>query len=449
MTTNDPVSPPEAAIPAPPAQTGRQTRRAWYIVILLTLLYGLSFTDRLILALVAQPVASALTLSDGQLALLLGAGFAVVYALGGVPIADRIDRGNRMVIIAAGVALWSIMTIASAFATNFWMLLGLRAGVALGEAVLTPAAVSLIGDLFPANKRAVPTAVYGSMGSIMSTGAFILGGAVVAFSGTITQQTGLAVWQLTFIILGAPGLIMAAIILFTTRDPRRDGPTATAKASTVNFGGMASYVGQNWTFYLPFYVGLALITIVSMGTISWMPTVIFRNFGLPVAEAGYRLGGVGLIAGVIAAIFWPWLVTRMARRGRRDGTLITLFASGAVATVALVIGLLQNKVDLVLGGFFVAMIGLASVGVLGPLALQSYGPRPVRARLTSLYILATGLFGYAVGPLTVVGLSRLWGQASGALSHGVMLNAAIAGTLSSLAFLLCIRSARRMSADID
>ncbi|WP_409019389.1 MFS transporter [Brevundimonas vesicularis] len=434
---------PEAA-----KQTRRQSARAWYIVILLTILYGLSFTDRLILALVAQPVASALSLSDGQLALLLGAGFAVVYAIGGVPIADRIDRGNRMVIIAVGVALWSLMTALSAFATNFWMLLAFRAGVALGEAVLTPAAVSLIGDLFPPNKRAAPTAIYGSMGSIMSTGAFILGGAVVAFSGTIDQQVGLAVWQLTFIILGMPGLFLAALVLFTTRDPRRDGPTATAKASTVKFGSMARYVGENWTFYLPFYVGLALITIVSMGTISWMPTVVFRNFGLPVAEAGYRLGGVGMTAGVLSAIFWPWLVTRIARRGRADGTLIGLFASGVIATITLVLGLMQNDVNLVLAGFFFAMIGLASVGVLAPLALQSYGPRPVRARLTSLYILATGLFGYAVGPLTVVALSDLWGQGEAALGHGVMINAAIAGTLSSLSFVACILAARRMSTDV-
>ena len=446
MTAASPDTPLPSPDTGPP--TRKQSMRAWYIVILLTLLYGLSFTDRLILALVAQPVASALALSDGQLALLLGAGFAIVYALGGVPIADRIDRGNRMVIIAAGVAMWSLMTMASAFATNFWMLLAFRAGVALGEAVLTPAAVSLIGDLFPPNKRAVPTAVYGSMASIMSTGAFILGGAVVAFSGTIDQQVGLAVWQLTFIILGFPGLIFAAVILATTRDPRRDGPGATAKASTVSFGGMARYVGQHWSFYLPFYLGLALITIVSMGTISWMPTVIFRNFALPVADAGYRLGGVGLAAGVISAIFWPWLVTRIARRGRPDGTLIALFASGAVATVALVAGLMQTRIDLVLAGFFFAMIGLASVGVLGPLALQAYGPRPVRARLTTLYIHATGLFGYAIGPLTVVALSRLWGSAQEALGHGVMLNAAIAGTLSSLAFIVCIRAARRMSADV-
>lgn len=421
---------------------------AWYLVALLTLLYALSFTDRLILALMAQPVASALKLSDGQLALLLGAGFAVVYAISGIPIADRIDRGNRIGIVAAGVAIWGTMTAASAFAGGFWSLLVFRAGVALGEAVLTPAAVSLIGDLFPPHKRALPTAIYGSMGSIMGTGAFILGGAVLAFSGTIDQQVGLAAWQLTFIILGVPGLILAAILLATTRDPRNIAAGSGPSLPAVSFGALLGYLRQNAVFYLPFYLGLALITIVSMGTISWMPTAIVRTFGGTVAEAGFRIGGVGLVAGVVAAIFWPSLVQRLARRGRPEGTLICLLASGILAVVSLAAGLAQHSETLALGGFFFAMIGLASVGVLAPLALQAYGPRAVRGRLAALYILATGLFGYAVGPVTVVALSHFWNGAM-ALRNGIILNALAAGALSAIAFMLALRASRRMPANVD
>lgn len=424
-------------------------RQAWYIVIVLTVLYALSFTDRLLLALVAQPVASALKLGDGELALLLGAGFAVVYALSGVPIADRIDRGNRVAIVVAGVAAWSVMTIGSAFATNFWFLLVMRAGVALGEAVLTPAAVSLIGDLFPQDKRALPTAVYGSMGSVMSTGGFIIGSAVLGFSGHLEPATGLAAWQLTFVFLGIPGLLLAALIWLKVRDPRHARANArTATAPTVSFRAMMGYLRDHAGFYLPFYIGLALITTVSMGTISWMPTVIVRTFGETAAQAGYLVGTMGLTGGVISTVFWPWLVQYLARRGRSDGTLIGLLASGALAVVALVVGLGQHSLPLVLGGFFVAMLGLASVGVLAPLALQFFGPRPIRARLTSLYILATSLFGYAVGPLTAVGLSRLWSGPS-ALTHGLVLNAAIAGTLSTIAFVVCLRAGRRMTGQAD
>lgn len=424
----------------------RSSRQAWYIVILLTLLYALSFTDRLLLALVAQPVASALKLGDGELALLLGAGFAVVYALSGVPIADRIDRGNRVTIVAAGVAIWSTMTLGSAFATNFWMLLIMRAGVALGEAVLTPAAVSLIGDLFPQGKRALPTAVYGSMGSVMSTGAFIIGGAVLGFSARLEPATGMAAWQLTFIFLGVPGLLLASLVFLTVRDPRHaQAARQTTGDAPVSFVEMTRYLRDHAGFYLPFYIGLALITTVSMGTISWMPTTIVRTFGESVAQAGYLVGSMGLGAGIISTIFWPWLAQYLARQGRTDGTLIGLLASGAMATVALVVGLGQGSLVLVLASFFTAMLGLASVGVLAPLALQFFGPRAIRARLTSLYILATSLFGYAIGPLTAVGLSHFW-TGPFALTYGLVLNAAIAGTLSTIAFILCLRAGRTMSA---
>ncbi|MEC3911887.1 MFS transporter [Sphingobium sp. CR2-8] len=425
----------------------RSGRQGWYIVILLTILYALSFTDRLLLALMAQPVASALSLSDGQLALLLGAGFAVVYALSGIPIADRIDRGDRIVVVAAGVALWSAMTIASAFATSFWMLLILRAGVALGEAVLTPAAVSLIGDLFPRERCALPTAVYGSMGSIMSTGAFVLGGAVLGFSGSLEAPTGLAAWQLTFILLGMPGLILAAVILLTTRDPRR-GRAAESRSDAVSFAQMLRYIGDNARFYVPFYLGLALITMVSMGTISWMPTMIYRTFGGTVAAAGYRLGTVGLLAGVVSTVFWPWLAQHLARRGRTDGTLIELIASGTLAALVLPIGLGQQSLVLVIATFFVAMIGLASVAILAPLALQFFGPRAIRGRLTSIYILATALLGYAVGPLTVVALSSLWSGPQ-ALTFGLSLNAAIAGLLSTISFFACLRASKSMALQHD
>ncbi len=424
-------------------------RRAWYVVILLTILYALSFTDRLLLALLAQPVASALTLTDGQLALLLGAGFAIVYALSGVPIADRIDRNDRVKIVVAGVVLWSIMTMASAFASNFWTLFALRSGVALGEAVLTPAAVSLIGDLFPQKRRAVPTAVYGSMGSMMSTGAFVIGGAVLAFSGTIDHKVGLAAWQLTFLFLGCPGLIIAIVMLFTVRDPRGVATTMQQSgAARMTFGEMLGYLRRNLTFYLSFYIGLALITTVSMGTISWMPTAIVRTFGGAVQQAGYQVGTMGLSAGILSTIFWPWLAQWLGRKGRKDGTLIGLLASGAIAMAALVVGIGQINLTVVLGGFFIAMFGLASVGVLAPLSLQMFGPRMIRARLTSLYILATSLFGYALGPLAVVELAKFW-NGPNALIHGMVMNATIAGALSCLAFLLCWRESRRMESQPD
>lgn len=207
--------------PSPIPEGAETAKGRWYIVGLLTLLYGLSFIDRMILALLAQPVALSLGLSDMQLGLLMGAGFAVVYSLAGLPIAHFVDRGNRKLIVTLGVLCWSVLTVASAFARDFSHLLVLRAGVAIGEAVLTPAAVSLIADMFPRKARAAPTAVYASMSSIMASGSFVIGAAALGLSTAIQHSTGLEPWRMTMVFVGAPGILVAAIFYFTTREPIR------------------------------------------------------------------------------------------------------------------------------------------------------------------------------------------------------------------------------------
>ncbi|MBN0210508.1 MFS transporter, partial [Pseudomonas aeruginosa] len=106
-------------------------------------LYTVSMIDRFVLSVVAQPVTESLGLTNTQMGMLLGAGFAILYSLSGVPIAHLIDKGNRKRIVACGVLFWSLMTAASAFTTEFTSLMICRAGVAIGEAVLTPAAISL------------------------------------------------------------------------------------------------------------------------------------------------------------------------------------------------------------------------------------------------------------------------------------------------------------------
>lgn len=228
------------------------SRKSWYAVFILSILYCLSFIDRLILAIVAQPVAVDLQLTDVQMGVLLGAGFAVVYALSGLPIASLIDRGHRIRVIAAGVVLWSIMTMASAFAASFGALLFARAGVALGEAALTPAAISLIANMFPADRRAVPTAIYSAMASIMTVGGYIVGGAALSLASALQPITGLVSWRMTFLLVGIPGLILALILLVTVREPRVTPSSTAGTVASANFLQFCRYLSAEWAFYACF-----------------------------------------------------------------------------------------------------------------------------------------------------------------------------------------------------
>lgn len=212
--------------------------QGWYIVGLMALLYVVSYVDRYILALIASRVAKDLTLTDTQLGVLLGLGFALLFCLAGLPIAHWLDRYNRVLIVAAGVLLWSLSTIASAFVGGFGWLLFFRAGVAMGEAVLLPATISFIGDLFDNEARTKPLATFSAIGTLMGGGAFFLGAAALSLAELLhSLGIGFAVWRLALIIVGAPGIILAIILATTVRDPIRQIDKATVGNGVVRLSG--------------------------------------------------------------------------------------------------------------------------------------------------------------------------------------------------------------------
>ena len=143
---------------------------------MLLLAYIFSIMDRQILTLLVGPIQKSLGVNDTMMGLLHGFTFAAFYAIMGLPISRLIDRGNRPVIIAVGIALWSLATAASGLATDFWHLLVARTGVAVGEAVLIPGAVSLLADLFSADKRGRAMGVFGAGGPLGAGIGLLAGG---------------------------------------------------------------------------------------------------------------------------------------------------------------------------------------------------------------------------------------------------------------------------------
>ncbi|MBF8270217.1 MAG: lgoT, partial [Gammaproteobacteria bacterium] len=133
---------------------------AWYVVVILFLAYTLAYIDRQIIALLVEPIKHDLQISDTEISLLQGFAFVIFYTITGIPLGRLADRKNRRLIISAGIFLWSIMTAVCGLARNFSNLFLARIGVGIGEACLTPAAYSMIADLFPKPKRGVPISFY-------------------------------------------------------------------------------------------------------------------------------------------------------------------------------------------------------------------------------------------------------------------------------------------------
>jgi MFS family permease len=196
----------------------------WYVLGVLFLVYVFNFIDRSILSILAQDIKAGLGLGDAQLGFLYGTAFAIFYSLLGIPLGRLADSWYRGRLIAAGLALWSAMTALSGLAGSFGQLALARVGVGIGEASASPAAYSLLGDYFPANRRGLALAIY-------SSGLFVGGGLSLPIGGWVAHTWsnayahesapfGLAGWQAAFLAVGLPGLLLALWAL-TLREPAR------------------------------------------------------------------------------------------------------------------------------------------------------------------------------------------------------------------------------------
>jgi MFS family permease len=197
---------------------------SWYALSILVIVYVLNFVDRNIISILAEDIKADLGLSDDQIGFLYGTAFGVFYALFGIPLGKLADSWHRVRLMTAGLAVWSAFTALSGFAKNFTMLSVARIGVGVGEATASPSAYSLISDWFPKKMRATALAIY-------SSGLYIGGGVSLLIGGAIVEQWNaayppgaapldLAGWQAAFIIVGLPGILLAALV-FTLREPLR------------------------------------------------------------------------------------------------------------------------------------------------------------------------------------------------------------------------------------
>nr|MCS5654047.1 MFS transporter [Candidatus Neomarinimicrobiota bacterium] len=235
---------------------------SWYAVIILLLAYVLSFVDRIIMSLLVIPIQSDLGISDTQMGLLMGLAFAIFYVAIGIPIAKLSDEKSRRIIVSIGIFLWSLMTAACGLAKSFSHLFFARIGVGVGEATLSPAAYSMIADYFSENKLGRAIAVYQS-GALFGGGlAFIIGGIVVNYAVNADSITlpiigVLQPWQIAFIVVGLPGVLMALVML-TVKEPKRTGMKEEFGKS-VSIRDTVSFVVTNWRVYMAVFVGFGML----------------------------------------------------------------------------------------------------------------------------------------------------------------------------------------------
>ncbi len=427
------------------------TRSAWIIVILLSLMLAMSLLDRQLLAIIASPVAQALHLRDAQVGLLIGTSFAILYSLMSLPMAHGIDRHNRKYLVAGGVALWSAMTLASAFATSFTMLVVFRSGVAVGEAVLMPAAVSMISDLFVKPERALPMTIFTSVGAAMTTISFLIGGAALKLAGVLTYKLAMAPWRLTFALVGSPGLLLAAAFLFT-KEPAR----TAEQVQEVGDAGMAAffrYLCGHWWFYLPFLTTDAVFAMFTYSLFSWVPTIMIRAHGFTAAQASFVFGFIMTPLQVGALYLWPRLARRFERQQLHRGVPLALLIASIFVTPFYIVAPLMTNRYLFTGGICLSIITAGAFSVLPAIGFQILTPGRIRGRITALNLLFMNLVGYGLGPVSTVYFGMAWQKVRvppswhlqvNPLARGLATVGLIAAPTMVICMWICVRMSRKM-----
>ena len=375
----------------------RALRRRGLTLALLTLTYFFSFMDRQILAILLEAIKADLKLSDTQLGLLSGLVFAIFYATLGIPIARFADRSSRRNIVAASLAVWSVMTAACGLAQNFTQLMLARIGVGVGEAGAGPPSHAIIADLYPPEKRASAMAIY-------SLGVLLGGGLGLMIGGNVAAAYG---WRAAMFVVGLPGVALAIIVRLLVVEPRRGlsdvrPPNPDAAPPTLRQG-----ITSIWASAPAFHL-IAAITITSLvgyAVTGWGPSYMQRSLGLSIRDVANYVALPAAIIGSASALIGGALADRAAKRHG-------VWAQSWVVTVMKVIALpfavgfyFVDDWRAALACYFVAAIFAGAY--LGPTfaMIQHLAPVRLRATWAALSLLTINLIGLGLGPFLVGQLS--------------------------------------------
>jgi len=411
-------------------------RYAWYVVAVLMLANLSAQVDRQILALLVDPIKRDLQISDAQMGLLVGLPFGLFYATLGLPIGRIADSMNRRNLMAVGIALWSLMTAVFGVMRTYSQLLLARIGVGIGEAALVPPALSLLADYFPPKRLATALSVFG-------TGVFLGAGFAYYVSGLAVEAVAerplslpligtIRPWQSVFLLVGVPGLLIAALML-TIREPVR-----RAGSHGATFGETLAHLRRDAAPFLYLTIGYSLFVLVNYGTANWLPAYFGRVHEWRPSEIGLFMGGATMIFGTLGIVGGGWLADQMRQRGIL-GSRLLVGTIGAIGALVCGIALYTTRSDtlarLILipfNVFHALPFGAAQAAVV------ELTPPRMRGQVSAIYLLAINVVGFTLGPFAVGLVSDYVYRDPLLIGYSILTVAAVG--LSAAAILLALGS---------
>ncbi len=382
------------------------TWRGHWALALAALAYVCNYVDRLLMSILIEPVKAEFGVSDTEIGLLSGLVFGLFYSLAGLPLGRLADRVGPVPVIAGSAIAFSGITMLCGLAGSFGALLAARIGVACAEAGGMAPSVALISQLYPARQRSRALAAFmmgPSLGAIVG----------LAAGGWVAHHYG---WRMAFILVGAPGVVIGALMWLTVPNLRPGRAGGTTPVATDSFGkSLAAIVTTQGYPWLLASAALAAICGYAVGT--WNPSFLIRSHGLTMQEAGLLAGLGGGSMSFFGTLACGWVTDRLTRHdaGWQIGTALmgtamsVPFALGYFLWPA---GTLMQLGSLAIPEAFLLYLGFAFFGVWWSVpcigAVSHLFPAGRVAQATSVFAAVMTLFGIGAGPLVVGTLSDVF-----------------------------------------
>jgi MFS family permease len=415
------TQPQSAAAPAE-SQSQRSVVYVWYVVAVLMVAYVFSFIDRQIFSMVVGPLRHDLHISDTQVSYLQGLTFAVFYTFFGILIGRLVDIYSRRTIIVIGMVLWSLFTTACGIANTFPQMLLMRMGVGVGEAALSPAAYSLVADYVPPRRMSVAIGMYGAGIYIGSGLSFLLGGLIRSYASTRGPMTIPLVgqihsWQILFLMVGLPGVLLAPL-LYTIREPKTRGGSVH---TTVPFFDVLYYILRNgWTF-LAHNVGFGLLSLVGYASAAWVPEFYVRTYHWNIKEVAWVYGCVVMVFGSLGIIGAGRVADHLRARGRANANMYVGVWIAILWTPIHVLMLLAPTAAWATVWLIPATVLSAAPFGIAPAAIQQMMPPNMRGQASAVYLFILNLVGLGLGPTTVAWCTQYLFHRDDALRYSMLI----------------------------
>jgi len=415
----------------------------WVVVFILMLAYIFSFVDRYILNLLVEPMKADMNLSDTEVSLLLGASFALFYSILGIPLGRLADVYSRKKIIATGVVLWSLMTAICGISKNYTQLFFARMGVGVGEAALSPAAYSIISDLFPKEKLALAISVY-SLGIYIGSGlAYAGGGYLIALlidlENIILPLVGeIYAWQLIFLIVGLPGLFVALLVLLI-KEPQRQGE---ASKDVIPMKEVWTYLKTEGRVFFLLCGGFAFFYVAVYATSIWIPAYLMRVHHMEMEFVGL-VTGVGMVTlPALGVIISGVVADKWTRKGIPNAKIRwSLFATILFIPATTIYPLMPTGTATLYALIPYGILVSATVGVAAA-AVQEIMPNRMRGVASALLILSQNLVGLILGPTGVALLTDYFFKDEMALGWSLLIISVGALSVAAIFFFIALGGKR-------